>query len=146
MKVSGFTIIRNGEKFDYPFIEAILSIAPLCDEIIVAVGNSEDHTRDQVANLIERTGHKIKILDTVWDDSLREGGRVLALETDKAYAAIDEDSDWCVYIQGDEVLHEASIPVLHNAMLNEKENKKTEALLVNYRHFYGSYDYIGDST
>ena len=44
MKVTGFTIIRNALKFDYPVVEAITSILPLCDEFIVAVGNSEDET------------------------------------------------------------------------------------------------------
>ena len=42
MKVSGFTFVRNAVKFDYPIVEAIQSILPLCDEFIVAVGNSED--------------------------------------------------------------------------------------------------------
>lgn len=48
MKVSGFTIIRNGQKFDYPFIESIQSMLNLCDEVIVAVGNSEDQTLELV--------------------------------------------------------------------------------------------------
>ena len=37
MKVSGFTFIRNAIKLDYPIVEAIQSILPLCDEVIVAV-------------------------------------------------------------------------------------------------------------
>ena len=85
MKVSGFTFIRNARKFDYPIEEAIQSILPLCDEVVVAVGNSEDDTREMVAAL----GPKIRIIDTQWDDSLREGGRVLAEETNKALDAID---------------------------------------------------------
>ncbi|MCB1201891.1 MAG: glycosyltransferase family 2 protein [Leptospiraceae bacterium] len=146
MKVSGFSFIRNGIKYDYPFIEAILSIEPLCDEIIVAVGSGDDQTRDKVAELNSKIGNKIKIIDTIWDDSLREGGKVLAKETDKAYSTISVDTDWCIYIQGDEVLHENSIPILKKAMQTELNNSKTEALLVNYNHFYGSYDYVGDST
>ena len=35
MKVSGFTIVRNGIKFDYPFIESIKSVLPLCAEMVV---------------------------------------------------------------------------------------------------------------
>src|SRR5687768_16681264 len=103
MKVSGFTFVRNAIKYDYPIVEAIRSILPLCNEIVVAVGKSEDDT----LHLIQSIGSdKIKIIQTVWDDSLREGGRVLALETDKAFKAISPDSDWAFYIQGDEVLHE----------------------------------------
>ena len=42
MKVSGFTIIRNAVKFDFPIVEAIKSILPICDEVVVAVGKSDD--------------------------------------------------------------------------------------------------------
>lgn len=141
MKVSGFTFIRNAIKYDYPIVEAIQSILPLCDEVVVAVGNSEDET----LALIQNIDPKIRVIETIWDDNLREGGRTLALETDKAYAAISEDSDWAFYIQGDEVLHERYFPVIKEAMLAYKDDQKVDGLLFNYKHFYGSYDYIGTS-
>ncbi|MDR3351069.1 MAG: hypothetical protein LBN98_05450 [Prevotellaceae bacterium] len=142
MKVSGFTFIRNAQKFDYPIVEAISSILPLCDEVIVCAGNSEDDTR----RMIERIpSGKIKIIDSVWDDTLREGGRVLAQETDKAFAAVPPDADWAFYIQGDEVLHEKYIPVIRQAMEQYKDDRNVEGFLFKYIHFYGSYDYIGDS-
>lgn len=109
MFVSGFTFIRNAVRFDYPIVEAIRSILPLCDEVVVAVGRSDDNTRE----LIEQIGSdKIRILDTVWDDALREGGRVLAEETNKAFAAVNPKADWCFYIQGDEVIHERDHPAI----------------------------------
>ena len=141
MKVSGFTFIRNAIKYDYPIVEAIQSILPLCDEVVVAVGNSEDDT----LALIQNIDPKIRVIETVWDDNLREGGRTLALETDKAYAAVSEDSDWAFYIQGDEVLHEQYLPAIREAMLTYKDDQKVDGLLFNYKHFYGSYDYIGTS-
>ena len=141
MKVSGFTFIRNAIKYDYPILEAIRSILPLCDEVIVAVGNSEDDT----LQLIQSIDPKVKIIETVWDDSVREGGRTLALETDKAYAAISKDSDWAFYIQGDEVLHEQYYPAIKASMLKYKDKPSIDGLLFNYLHFYGSYDYVGSS-
>ena len=141
MKVSGFTFIRNAIKYDYPILEAIRSILPLCDEVIVAVGNSEDDT----LQLIQSIDPKVKIIETVWDDSVREGGRTLALETDKAYAAISKDSDWAFYIQGDEVLHEQYYPAIKASMLKYKDRPSIDGLLFNYLHFYGSYDYVGSS-
>jgi hypothetical protein len=141
MKVSGFTFIRNAISYDYPIVEAIRSILPLCDEVVVAVGNSEDAT----LQLIQSIDPKVRIIETVWDDTVREGGRTLALETDKAYAAISKDSDWAFYIQGDEVLHEQYYPVIQAAMLNYKDNPSIDGLLFNYLHFYGSYDYVGSS-
>ncbi len=140
MKVTGFTFIRNAIKFDYPIVEAIQSILPLCDEFVVAVGNSEDETLALIKNIAPE---KIRIVETVWDDSLREGGRVLALETDKAYAAIDEDTDWCFYIQGDEVVHEKYHPAIKEAMNRWKNDQSVDGLLFKYLHFYGSYDYVG---
>ena len=141
MKVSGFTFIRNAITYDYPIVEAIRSILPLCDEVVVAVGNSDDHTY----SLIQGIDPKVRIVETIWDDSVREGGRTLALETDKAYKAIDPNCDWAFYIQGDEVIHEKYIPVIREAMERYKDDQNVEGLLFNYQHFYGSYDYVGTS-
>jgi hypothetical protein len=142
MKVSGFTIVRNAVKFDYPIVEAITSILPLCDEIVVAVGQSEDTTLDLVRSI---NSTKIRIIETVWDEGQREGGRTFALETDKAFRAIAPDADWGFYIQADEVVHEKYHGTIREAMLKYKDDAQVEGLLFNYRHFYGSYDYIGES-
>jgi len=91
MKVTGFTFNRNALIYDYPVVEAISSILPVCDDFVVAVGNSDDETLKLIAQI---DPVKIRIIETTWDDSLREGGRVLALETDKVYAAITGDTDW----------------------------------------------------
>ena len=142
MFVSGFTFINQAVRFDYPIVEAIQSILPLCDEVIVAVGDAKDGTRELIQSM---SSEKIRIIDTVWDPTLREGGRVLAAETDKAYAAISEDADWAIYIQGDEVLHEDDLPNIRQAMIDHLEDFEVDGLLFNYRHFYGSYDYVGAS-
>ena len=142
MKVSGFTFVRNAIKYDYPIVEAIKSILPICDEVVVAVGNSEDETLELIQNI---ASPKIRIIETVWDDSLREGGRVLAVETDKAFKAISPDSDWAFYIQGDEALHEKYLNVVKEAMIKYNNDPAVEGLLFNYLHFYGSYDYVGES-
>ncbi len=142
MKVSGFTFIRNAIKYDYPIVESILSILPVCDEVVVAVGKSEDGTLQMIKNI---NSDKIRIVETEWDLSLREGGKVLAVETDKALAAIAPDTDWCFYIQGDEVVHEQYLDTIKSAMQEWKDDKRVEGLLFKYKHFYGSYDYIGDS-
>ena len=51
MKVTGFTFIRNAVKYDYPVVEAIKSILPICDDFVVAVGNSVDNTLDLIRNI-----------------------------------------------------------------------------------------------
>lgn len=142
MKVSGFTFIRNAVLYDYPIVEAITSILPLCDEVVVAVGKSEDATLELIRS-IDAT--KVRIVETVWDDSVREGGRVLALETDKAFRAVAEDADWAFYIQGDEVVHERYLSTIEQGMRAWKDADHVDGLLLKYKHFYGSYDYVGGS-
>jgi hypothetical protein len=143
MKIAGFSFIRNAIKYQYPIVEAVQSILPLCDEVVVAVGRSEDNTRDLVASIDPK---KIRIVDTVWDDNLRIGGSVMAVETNKAFQAIGKDADWCFYIQGDEVAHEKDYDEIRAAMHKWKDHKEVDGFLFKYRHFYGSFDYIGVSS
>lgn len=142
MKVAGFTFIRNAIKNDYAIVEAITSILPICDEFVVALGDCEDDTRKLIENI---ASPKIKIIDTVWDMSVREGGRTFALETDKAFNAISEDADWAFYIQGDECVHEKYLPLIKKEMEDNLDKPNIEGLLFKYLHFYGSYDYYGQS-
>lgn len=139
MKVCGFSFVRNGVKFDYPFKEAIRSILPLCDEVIVAVGKSDDGTLEMVQSI----DPKVRVIETVWDETIRKGGEVFASETNKAFQAIPAEYDWAFYIQGDEVVHEKYLPVIKKAMEDNLADKKVEGLLFNYLHFFGSYDYVG---
>lgn len=142
MKVCGFTIVRNALKYDYPVIESITSVLDVCDSFVVAVGNSDDETLQLIQSI---QSPKIRIIETTWDDNLREGGRVLAAETNKAFDAIDPEFDWCFYMQADEVIHEKYHSVIHKAMQNHLHNQAVEGLLFKYLHFYGTYDYVGDS-
>jgi hypothetical protein len=142
MKVTGFSFIKNAVKYDFPIVEAVTSILPVCDEFIIAVGKSEDSTLELIKNI---NSPKIKIIETVWDDTLREGGRVLADETNKALKEISDDTDWCFYVQGDEVFHENDLNAIKEAMYKWKDDKKVEGLVFNHLNFYGSYDYLADS-
>ncbi|MFI5134950.1 MAG: glycosyltransferase family 2 protein [Chitinophagales bacterium] len=137
MKISGFTFIRNGIQLRYPFIESIQSILPLCDEMIVAVGNSSDGTRDAIVKL---QSEKIKIIDTVWDESQRESGKILPQQTDIAFDAIT--GDWGFYLQGDEVIHENDLQKISDAAKKNLNEHSADGLLFKWLHFFGSYDYI----
>jgi hypothetical protein len=142
MKVCGFTIIRNAENYGYPIKEAIESILPICDHFIVSVGKSEDNTLELIKSI---PSDKIEIIETIWDDKLREGGQILAIETNKAFDVIPEDYDWCFYIQADEAMHEKYLSVVQNEMEKYKDDHNVEGLLFKYIHFYGSFNYYADS-
>ena len=142
MKVTGFTFICNAVLNDYPIVQAITSILPICQEFVVAVGKSDDET---FALIKQINSPKIKIIETVWDNNIRDGGRTFAIETDRAYAQISDDTDWAFYIQGDEIVHEKYLPSIEAAMLANLNSPKVEGLLFKYLHFYGSYDYTASS-
>ena len=140
MKVSGFSFVRNGVSLDYPFIESIQSILPLCDEFIIAVGNSDD---DTLARIEALQSPKIRIVPTVWDESLRTGGQILARQTN---IALDQATgDWAVYLQADEIVHELDLPEIRDTMARWIEDSRVEGLLFSYKHFYGSYRFVGAS-
>ena len=142
MKITGFSFIRNAINNDYPVVEAILSVLPICDEFVIAIGRSDDDTLSLIRNI---GSEKIRIIETEWETGLREGGRSFALETDKAYSAISADTDWAFYIQGDECVHEKYLPVIKQSMKDHLSDENVEGLLFKYLHFYGSYDFTASS-
>jgi len=142
MKIAGFTIIKNAVLNDYPIVEAVKSILPMVDEMIVLIGDCADET---IALIESIEDPKIKIHHSQWDPALRSGGAVLAVETNKAMQYISADADWAFYIQGDEVVHEQYHATILNACAAFKDQPEVEGLLFKYLHFYGTYDYVGDS-
>ncbi|TWT98000.1 hypothetical protein Pla108_21550 [Botrimarina colliarenosi] len=135
MKVSGFTILRDGARLGYPFVESIRSLLPLVDEMVIAVGDCTDETPDLLRAI---DSPKLRTFDTVWDPTLQKGGRVLAVETNKALAACT--GDWCFYLQGDEIIHEQDYGRLRGAMQRHLRQPRVEGLSFRYHHFKGSFD------
>ena len=142
MKICGFTFVRNAVKLDYPVVESITSILPIVDLFIVSVGNCDDGTLQRIESI---GSPKIKIVHSIWDESLKEGGQVLAVETDKALAHVPAEYDWAFYLQADEVVHEKYLDTIVQAATLYADDKKVQGLLFYYLHFYGTYDYVGDS-
>jgi len=128
--ISGFTFVRNAVLLDFPIVEAIRSILPLCDEVVVNVGRSDDDTLDLVRGIGDP---RIRILETEWDFGRRE--HLLADETLRAQRACRHP--WGVYIQADEVLHEAGVPVIRQTIDEVDDDPRVEGLVVRYRHFFG---------
>ena len=142
MKTCGFTIVRNAVKYDYPVVESIRSVLSVCDEFLVLVGKSEDNTLELIRSI---GSPKIRIVESVWDDSLKQGGQVLAVETNKAFDLVPDEFDWAFYLQADEVIHEKYRDPIRKAMTQWKDRPEVEGILFGYTHFYGTYNYIGDS-
>ena len=140
MKISGFTVIRNGILMGYPVLESIRSILPIVDEFIVGVGQSDDQTKDMILGLGDA---KIRVFDAFWDTSKTKGGLILSEKTNEA---LDRCShDWCFYLQADEVVHEDDLPLIRATIEKSDADPRVQGLLFKYIHFYGGYDTIATS-
>lgn len=138
MKISGFSFVRNGDKLYYPVKESIESILPICDEFIVAVGNSDED--DKTRKIIESINDpKVKIIDTVWDKKYMKHGAIYAIQTDIAMKSCS--GDWLFYLQADEVIHEKDLQNIRNRCEQLIDEKEVEGLLFDYHHFWGDYDH-----
>lgn len=133
--ISGFTFVKNAVKLDFPLVASIRSILPVCDEVVVAVGRSEDATLELVRNIGDP---RVRVVETEWD--LSRGRAVLADQTDLALRACRHP--WGIYIQADEVLADGSAERLRDAIAAADGDRRVEGITVDYRHFYGGFDTI----
>lgn len=134
MKISGLSFIRNGVSLDYPFVEAIRSILPLVDEMIVVVGRSEDGSREAVKAIGDS---RIRIVDSVWPDQIRPRSSVLAHQTN--LGLLHCTGDWVVYVQGNEVFHQRDLPRMRELMVEHAGNAAVEGILIERLVFYADY-------
>ena len=139
MYVSGFSFCRNVVKLDYPFEESILSLLPIVDELVIAVGDSEDDTLPRIRKINDP---KIKIIETIWDSNMKKDGVVYAQQTNIALENCNPQGDWAIYLQGDEVLHEKDYKGIRDTMEQYKDDKNILGLMVRYQHFVGDYSSI----
>ncbi len=134
MKVSGFTICRNAVKFDFPVVEAIRSALPIVDEFIVNVGQSDDGTLDLIRSV---KSDKIRIVESYWDDTMKTGGLIYSYQTNIALSHCA--GDWALYVQADEVLHEADYNTIWQSLHDHLANPAVLGFSFRYLHFYGDY-------
>jgi len=133
--ICGFSFGKNLIKLDYPVVEAVRSVLPICDRFVFVVGRSEDDTRDLVASI----DPKVEIIDSVWPD-VKVDGTVLSLEANKALRAAEATGcDWGFYIQADEVVHEDDLPKVTGACERWADEPRVKALLFRYLHFVLDY-------
>lgn len=138
MRIVGCTLVAEARTLDFPVLEAIGSVLPLCDAMIVNVGPSSDGTLDLIRSIADP---RIRIIEGEWDRGL--GSAMLAVETQRALEAAD--GDWAIYIQADEVLHESGRDAFRAALARACDDAAVEGLLVDFMHFYGTTDWVGAS-
>jgi hypothetical protein len=140
MKVSAFTFIKNGQILGYPFLQSIQSILPIVDEFVINVGLSEDETLDMIRSIQDK---KIRIIQSTWNDGMNSRGYVYGQQ--KMIAQFNCTGDWAFYIEGDEVYHEEDLEKIQKSMELHLNDSKVEALVFDFKHFYGNANTILDS-
>lgn len=138
MKIYGFTLLRNGVKYDYPFLESLRSLCGLCDEVFVALGDSDDGTEAKVAEF-----KNLVIVPTVWDENMRKSGLILSQQTNIALEALRNKTreGWGFYLQADEVLNDKDSARIRRDV-EAAEKSGCDAVSFRYLHFWQSYHRI----
>lgn len=134
--VSGLTIIRNGVRLNYPFMEAIRSALSICDEYIVVAGDSDDETLAHLATLDDP---RIRVIHTRWSPDVTPQKCLLAQQTNIGLGFCS--GRWCLYLQANEVLHEGSLPRLRSLMEQHVDNHEVEAMLLERLTLWSDYNH-----
>jgi hypothetical protein len=137
VRISGFSFVRNAIDLYYPVVESIRSALPICDEFVVAAGDSSDATTELLRSIEDP---KLRIIETVWDQSQFVKGASNAVQTNIALNACS--GDWCFYLQADEVVHEEDLGPLVERLRAYQDDPRVDGLLFEYLHFYADYDHV----
>ena len=138
--VSGFSIVRNATTLDFPFEASIRSVLPGVDEFVLAVGLSDDDTLSR-AGALAAAHPKVRLIETAWNFDL--GSAVLSDQTNRAMQATS--GSWGVYVQADEVFEDGGALRLRERIEEIDRRQEIEGVVVDYLHFYGSFDVVGTS-
>lgn len=112
MKLGATTFIRDGIKYDYNFRETIACLQALADQVVVCVVRTGDGTLEAVRSIAD---HKTKVI--VMDDDLwhqTNGKERLSWFSNVAIANLD--TEWNLYVQADEVVHEDGFDKIREAI------------------------------
>lgn len=110
MTLGGVIFIRNGWEYDYCFREAIACLQELCDQVVILDAGSDDLT-DRTVKQYEDQNTLVVCLDkSEWDK--QQGRTKLAYFQNLAKSFLD--TDYYFLLQGDEIIHENSFPIIRS--------------------------------
>jgi hypothetical protein len=105
--ISGFMIVRDVLSQGYPFVEAIASALPICDEFLISDGYSTDGTYE-VVKRIASMNPKVKVYREKWPD--KKDITVLADVTNNLRKKCR--FEYIFSVQANEIIHEQSVPFI----------------------------------
>lgn len=115
MTLGGTMFVMNGQKYDYNYLETIACLKELCDEVVVCAIPTDDGT---VTWLRMVPGIKLILIDEeLWNAT--HGKERLSYFSNIAIANLT--TDWNIYCQADEVIHQDSFPSIRRAIETDRE-------------------------
>jgi len=102
--ITGIAAISNAIEGNYPFIESILSVLPICKQVLISDGGSTDGTLE-ILHKMEEKYDKIKIFREKWD--VHEKGKLFKGVAKAVNRLIKRTkTSHILYLQVDEIYHE----------------------------------------
>ena len=111
MSMGGSVPIRNGLELDYCFVEAINSLLPVCDEVVICDSDSTDGTRQLIDDWAKREP-KLTICNFPWTDPV--GTNEFFCEW-LNYSRQHLSTTHFIHLDGDEVLFDQDYELVRNA-------------------------------
>lgn len=100
--LTGITLVRQANRLGYPWKQCVKALTDLCDQVIINVDiHSDDGMLDDLKKLTSKN-HQFYL--SVWDMKNTGDGRMLANEANKTLPEVT--SDWVIYLQADEMIHQ----------------------------------------
>ncbi len=133
-KLAGVCFIRNGISLDYCFEASINSMKGVCNHVFVAYFESNDGTLEVLESMSDSQMTILMYSEEQWQSV--KGKEKLSVFQNLAIDWAEKDGyEYVLLVQCDEVLHEDSIPYIHQALaLNE------EAYFVTRHNLWGNVD------
>jgi glycosyltransferase involved in cell wall biosynthesis len=128
MKLSLYTIVKNGLYFDYHVVQMLKHHVPFVDEIVVNDGFSTDGTYEAISKI----DPKIKIIREKWDVGSKDNTMYRQMKDNVRRLCT---GDWCIALDCDEFLPEWEWENIRNVL--PTVTKPIVAL--RFFHFYGNY-------
>lgn len=127
--IGGTIIVRNAIKQDYCIVEAIDSLSPAVDEVLVGDCGSDDGTAEMLLGSLKRWSNVKLVCGIDWE-CINGRERLSKITTDLKNMLC---TDWHFNLQADEILHEDSI---HSILAAVRESR--EAYHVRRFNLWGS--------
>lgn len=108
--LGGNVCIRNGFRLDYCWEQAVRSLLPVCDQIILADCDSDDGTRERIDSWA-KTEPKITVVNFPWTNPVND---VNWWPTFLNYARQHLSTDMHIQLDADEVIHEQDYELIRN--------------------------------